>query len=71
MARYLGEIVHYIPHAEHTHMVGREYAAIVTEVNPDGSADLTVFVPNREPVHFEDVPVGDSHHCHRSIQHPA
>jgi hypothetical protein len=68
MARYLGEIVHYTPHREHAHMQKQpEYAAVVGRVYPDGSADLAVLVPNKELVWHDRVPIGDSHHCHRSI----
>lgn len=67
MARYLGEVVHYTPHAEHTHLDRPEYAAIVTELNADGTADLAVFVPNKEVLHVDAVPEGSTHHTHRSI----
>lgn len=70
MARYLGEVVHYTPHPEHTHLTQPEYAAVVGRVHPDGTADLAVMVPNRELMWVDKVPVGDSHHCHRSIMRP-
>lgn len=71
MARYLGEVVHFTPHDQHTHLAGQpEYAAIVGRVYPDGSADLFVLVPNKE-AHWQDaVPEGDTHHTHRSITPP-
>lgn len=39
-----------IHHPEH-----REFAAIVTRANDDGSCDLVIFPPNREPRHVDRV----------------
>lgn len=72
MARYLGEIVHYVPRPGDRLFLDSdqaEFAAVVTRVHEDGSADLSVFPPGYMPVARVSVPVGTTHHTHRSIVH--
>lgn len=61
----VSDTVVYTPHAEHFHLHdhgGQGLAAIVGRVYPDGSADLFVLVPGKEP-HWQDKvpPYGDHH----------
>lgn len=72
MPRLLAYPVRYVPHAEHTHLAEHaELAAIIGREHPDGTADLMVFVPNKEP-HWQDrVPEGQGshtwHHVHEDL----
>lgn len=64
----VGDRVHYTPHAEHAHLADYPaLAATVGRVHEDGSADLFVLVPNKEP-HWQDaVPEGEGPHTFRVI----
>lgn len=69
----IGLPVRYIPHAAHdflSEFATTGLAAIVGRVYPDGSADLMVFVPNKEP-HWQDaVPLGTGPHTFGPISGP-
>lgn len=52
----------YHPHAEHEHLADfadTGLAAIVGRVYPDGTADLFIMPPNKEPYWQDKVPYGD------------
>lgn len=59
----VGVPVRYVPHAEHEHLADHAVlAAIVGRDHGDGTLDLMVFVPNKEP-HWQDaVPAGTGPH---------
>lgn len=61
----LGRIVHFTPPSDHKAPEGPEqYAALITAVNPDGTAELATFGPNslyfQHGVPFSELPKGGS-----------
>lgn len=71
----LGYPVLYVPHAEHVHLAEHSaLAAIVGAENADGTAELLVFVPGKEPHWQNAVPEGTGphtwHHVHDDGSEP-
>jgi hypothetical protein len=70
-ADLLAASVVYTVHEGHTAMQDvTEIAGIIGDVNADGTADLVLFAPNREPRWIENVPMGTGPHSFRLAHSP-
>ncbi len=59
MLPLIGLPVQFVPHAEHYHLTDHPVlAATIGRLNADGTADLAVFVPNKEMSWMDKVPQG-------------